>query len=96
MVDIAYCNNLEFVCLLNFKKQSSVFHQSIVQTRGAGQAKELSYPLVKRKTSLLSRKDLRLLVDYLCGHQTLIYSLDKMRSSSVAECRLHKEQEEST
>ena len=63
---------------------------------GMRQAKELTNPKVDRRTKQLSRRDLYLLVGYLSGHHLVNYHLNKMRLSSDAECRLCKEDDEST
>lgn len=60
------------------------------------QVKELTAPFAKRKTSLLFRRDLRLVVGYLSGHYTVNYHLVNMHLVSAAECRPCKEDNEFT
>lgn len=47
-------------------------------------------PLAKRNNSLLSRRDLSLLVSYLSSHHTVNSHLVKMQLESVEEWRLCK------
>lgn len=60
------------------------------------QAKELTNAPDKRKSSLLSRRDLHLLVSYFSGKLTLSSQLVKIRLSSHEEYRLCLEDNEAT
>lgn len=61
------------------------------------QSKLLIQPFSRKDAILLGRNDLRRIVGYLTGHNTLRYNLHKMQLSEETDCRLcHKDAETST